>query len=105
MYPHPQAYHRDLRYPSHLFLTHGWYAQNWWLVEDQDSSCTAQQRESVLNRSFAFVQFDFLQDKNLTTDTGIVSPSSCFLALHTAHTTSYMNTAATCMHGQLSETL
>ena len=71
---HPQAYHRDLRYPRHLFLTYGWYVQNWWLVEDRNFSCTAEERESVLNRSLSFLQFDFLQDRNLTTDTGIVSP-------------------------------
>ena len=78
---HPQAYQRGLRYPRHLFLTYGWYDQNWWLVEDQNLSCTAQERESVLGRSFAFLQFDFLDGRNLTTDTGIVSPFSARFTL------------------------
>ena len=69
----PQAYHLGLHYPSHLLLTYAWYAPNWWKDEDQSFSCTVQQRESVLNRSLTFLQYDFLQDRNLTTDTGIVS--------------------------------
>ena len=80
---HPQAYSRSLHYPRHLFLTYGWYVQDWWKVEDQN--CTAQQRESVLSMSLSLLQFDFLEDHNLITDTGIVSSSSCMLALHTAH--------------------
>ena len=87
---HPQAYHRRLRYPRHLFLTPGWYVHNWWKVEDQNFSCTAKQRESVLPGSLAFLFTDFLQDRNMTTDTGIVSYSSlpaCFHSImHTLHT-------------------
>ena len=85
---HPQAYHRGLRYPCHLLLTAAWYARNWWLVEDQNISCTAEQRGSVLPTTLAFLHFDFLQDVNLTTDTGIVSPfrPACSVTLHTAYT-------------------
>ena len=75
---HPQAYHRGLLYPRHLFLTYGWYVQDWWLDEDRNLSCTAQERERVLARSFALLQFDFLDGRNLTTDTGIVSPFSAW---------------------------
>ena len=68
-----QAYHRGIHYPHHLLLTLGWYGQNWWQEEDQNFTCTAQERESVLNRSLAFLQCDFIEDLNLTTDTGIVN--------------------------------
>ena len=86
---HPQASKREeLHYPRHLFLTYGWYVQGWWKVEDQN--CTAQQRESVLNMSLSLLQFDFLEDRNLTTDTGIVSSSSCLLALHSPYCTQNM---------------
>ena len=69
----PQAYHSGLLYPRYLFLTYGWYDHNWWLVKDRNLSCTPQERASVLARSFAFLQIDFLDSRNLTTDTGIVS--------------------------------
>ena len=72
-----QAYHRGIHYPRHVLLTLGWYRQNWWRDEDSTAnlSCTAEQRESVLNISLAFLQCDFLgdEDLNMTTETGIVS--------------------------------
>ena len=86
---YPQAYYRGLRYPRHLLLTVAWYARNWWLVEEQNISCTAEQRESVLPTSLAFIHFDFLQDLNLTTDTGIVSSSLLCCTPHCVHTLLY----------------
>ena len=84
-----QAYHRGIRYPHHVLLTLGWYGQNWWRVEDPNLSCTAQERESVLNRSLAFLQCDFLEDLNTTTDTAIVNLPPCLLALYSM--TRYIN--------------
>ena len=81
----PQAYQRGLRYPRHLFLTYGWYVQEWWRVEDQNLSCTAQERESVLNRTLAFLQFDFIEDLDMSTSIGIVRLPSCLFALHITH--------------------
>ena len=72
---HSQAYHRGLKYPRYLLLTPAWYEAGWWLEEDDGLSCTAEQRTSVLPSSLAFVHFDFLEDVNMTTDTGIVSGS------------------------------
>jgi len=68
-----QAYHHGLRYPHHLLLTLAWYAQQWWLEEDQLSTCTPHQLESVLPSSLALTYFSFLQNHSMTTDTGIVS--------------------------------
>ena len=53
-------------------MTAAWYAPRWWLLEDEDYSCTAQERESVLPTSLAFLHFEFLKDLNLTTTSGIV---------------------------------
>ena len=88
--PCPQAYQRGLRYPRHLFLTYGWYDHNWWLVEDQNLSCTAQERENVLNRTLAFLQFDFIEDLDMSTETstGIVRLPS-FMLVCTPHYTHY----------------
>ena len=54
-------------------MTPAWYAPRWWLVEDDNYTCSALERESVLPTSLAFLQFEFLEDLNLTTTTGIVS--------------------------------
>ena len=71
----PQASKQKLHYPHHLLLTFGWYVQEWWREEDQNFTCTAQERESVLNRSLTFLQCDFIEDQpNMNTETGIVRP-------------------------------
>ena len=70
-----------MKFPVHLLLTAAWYAPRWWLLEDEDYSCTAQERESVLPTSLAFLHFEFLEDDNLTTTTGIVSWSIIYLKL------------------------
>ena len=72
-----QAYRRGLHYPRHLLLTPAWYAQQWWLEEDQLSTCTPQQLESVLPTSLALLHFNFLQNNSMTTDTGIVNSGIC----------------------------
>ena len=58
-----------------MFLTYGWYAVRWWEGEEEDpeDGCTPDQRESVLRYTLAPLQFEFLDDYNATTDTGIVS--------------------------------
>ena len=81
---HSQAYHLNLHYPHHTFITTGWYAPKWWLVKNPSLSCTPQQRESVLPLSFAVLQYVFIEDLNMTTDTGIVSPPLCLLVLYIA---------------------
>ena len=70
----PQASKQKLHYPRHLLLTYGWYVQEWWRVEDQNLNCTAQERENVLNRTLALLQFDFIKDLDMSTETstGIV---------------------------------
>ena len=48
-----QAYHRNIRYPTHLLLTYQWYSPNWWLVEDQNYTCTGEQRGEVLHMTLS----------------------------------------------------
>ena len=73
-------------------MTPAWYTQKWWLIEDEDYSCSASERESVLPTSLAFLHFEFLKDLNLTTTTGIVRCApycskilvyGCFIAYQT----------------------
>ena len=95
----PQASKQKLHYPRHLFLTYGWYVQDWWLDEDQNLPCTAQERENVLNRTLAFLQFDFIKDQDMSTETstGIVRLPS-FMLVCTPHYTHYDTvTVQSCM--------
>jgi len=72
-----QAFHNDIIYPKYLLLTLGWYREDWWTFEyNEQLNCSEADREAVLENSLAFLNFDFLDEKNdvnLTTDTGIVS--------------------------------
>ena len=53
-----QAYHRDIQYPTHLLLTYQWYSPQWWLVEDQNYTCTGKQRGEVLHRTLSVTIFN-----------------------------------------------
>jgi hypothetical protein len=56
-------------------MTPGWYRRLWWRVDNENLSCTVEERETVLTSSLAFLHFRFLNetaDANLTTMTGIV---------------------------------
>ena len=73
-----QAFRRGVRYPTHLLLTFQWYEERWWLKEngasDVNLTCTAEERERVLTHSLAFnfVLSDYLKNRDVTTDVGIV---------------------------------
>ena len=75
-----QAYERNIKLPKYLLLTIGWYRGVWWKVQDDNLNCTAEQRESVLFSSLAFLNFKFLEeeDYNITTSFGTVSMFGSF---------------------------
>jgi gamma-aminobutyric acid type B receptor len=45
-----EAYKSGLRYPKHMIITYGWYANNWWMepATSDQYNCTAYERASVL---------------------------------------------------------
>ena len=73
--PPPQAFDRGLRYPQYLFLTYAWYSDQWWELDTENLTCSADDRASVLPRTLALLHFDFIQhfDLESPTDTDIVS--------------------------------
>ena len=69
-FTHIQAYHRNIRYPTHLLLTYQWYSSNWWLVEDQNYTCTGEQRGEVLHMTLSVNIFsESLLDRSFTNTT------------------------------------
>ncbi len=72
-----QAYRRNIRYPTHLFVTYmyTWYsAPDWWLLGDH--SCTPENRASVMEYALGPIQFEFITNYSAVADTGIVSHKS-----------------------------
>ena len=69
-----QAYHHNIRYPTHSLLTFQWYNPQWWLVDDQDSTCTGEQRGQVLNRALSMAVHDtsYVDRENYNTTMNIV---------------------------------
>ena len=68
-----QAFRRGIHYPRHLFITPAWYVPNWWLVEDQNYSCSALERASIMPLTLGVLHFDFIEQLgNIDTNTGIV---------------------------------
>ena len=70
-----QAYHRNIRYPTHLLLTYQWYSPNWWLVEEQNDTCTGEQRAEVLHMTLSVDIFNssYLDNEGYYTSMNIVS--------------------------------
>ena len=71
-----QAYHRGLQFPRYLFVTIGWYSNFWWREDEQNLSCTIEERENVLGHSLVVSDEIFLdaeRDANVMTTPGIVS--------------------------------
>lgn len=71
---HCQAYHRNITYPTHLLMTFQWYSTEWWLEEDQNYTCTGEQRAEVLHHTLSVTNFDtsYLDRENLNTTMNIV---------------------------------
>ena len=74
-----QAYQRNIRYPTHMLLSQ-WYGHEWWLVEDQNYTCTGEQRGEVLHMTLFVDIFSFIEATN--TSMNVVS---CLIILLTSY--------------------
>ena len=67
-----QAYRRGLRYPRHLFIFMAWYQGRWWLRRDENETCTAEERETVLLHALLVHHFNFEVPDDYNTTTRLV---------------------------------
>ena len=69
-----QAYRQGVMYPRYLFFFYGWYADQWWVgTEDEDLTCTSEQREMVISSGLAPVLDEFTSNCSRVASTGTVS--------------------------------
>ena len=70
-----QAYRLGFHYPKYMFITYGWYANNWWTIPATSSryNCTAEERATVLPYTLAPTVPEFPTDLNAQAEPGIVS--------------------------------
>ena len=85
----PQAAIRGIHYPRYEFLFYGWYADNWWMEEDEElqslynNSCSITDRERVIGPALSPLQNEFISNCSSDVDSGIVSGMMvAVLALH-----------------------
>ena len=67
-----QAYRRGLRYPSHFIIFMGWYQGRWWLRQDGSETCTAEERETIMQYFITVHHYNFLVPDDRNTTTGLV---------------------------------
>ena len=70
-----KALARGMIYPEYVWMSYGWYTQNWWLDEHEDTSCTADQIKRAVWRSLAIHHFPIptSEEEDAPTDVGYVS--------------------------------
>ena len=68
-----QAKRQNLTYPGYVWITQGWYSDQWWMEED--TNCTREEMKSFLERAIAISHFPTASSENDITDSGIVSIS------------------------------
>lgn len=66
-----QAHKQNLRYPGYVWITHGWYSEQWWM--EGGVNCTGDELQSFLEGAIAISHFPTASNENEATDIGIVS--------------------------------
>ncbi len=79
LFPRPQASLRPRGYssPNYVWMTYGWYEENWWKAkvnpEQVPADCTDSHLAEFLHGSMVLQLVPTLNDSNSMTDTGLVS--------------------------------
>ena len=70
-----QAYRLGFRYPKYMFITYGWFSNNWWTEPATSSqhNCTAEERATVLLYTLAPIVSEFPTNLSAQAEPGIVS--------------------------------
>ena len=69
-----QAQRQNLRSPGYVWITQGWYPEQWW-VEGYEN-CTGDELQSFLEGAIGISHFPTASNESSATDTGIVSISA-----------------------------
>ena len=73
-----QAYHEGLRYPQYVWITHGWYPEQWWNISqeiygNQSRTCSSEEVAEFLSGVIAIQPFPTADDRYVQTKSGMVS--------------------------------
>ena len=61
-------------YPEYVWMSYGWYTQNWWL-DVEDTNCTVDELQMAIRRSLAIHHFPIptSDEEDAPSDVGYVS--------------------------------
>ena len=78
-----KALARGMVYPEYVWMSYGWYTQNWWL-DVEDTSCTADEMKRAIRRSLAIHHFPIptSEEEDAPTDVGYVSNFSILQSVY-----------------------
>lgn len=62
---------RDLTAPRYVWITYGWYQEEWWR-ESKNSVCSNNQLAGIVERGLALQLFPRSRHPEVMTDTGLV---------------------------------
>ena len=73
-----QAYHKGLRYPQYVWITHGWYPEQWWNISqeingNQTEKCSGEEMTAFLIGIIAIQPFPTADNRYVQTESGMVS--------------------------------
>ena len=73
-----QAHHKGLSYPQYVWITHGWYPEQWWNISqevygNQTDTCSSEEVAAFLNGVIAIQPFPTADDRYAQTESGMVS--------------------------------
>ena len=66
-----QAQRQNLRYPGYVWITQGWYSDQWWT--EGDVNCTGEDLEFFVEGAIAISHFPTASNETEATDIEIVS--------------------------------
>lgn len=74
-----QAQSQNFTYPRYAWIAYDWYPKRWWAFEESnvEVSCSESQLAEFLDKVISFRWRPVPDDRNATTDSGIVSQSLC----------------------------
>ena len=84
MFPLPQAILQDLLPPAYVFITLGWFSDNWWdpaneMTYNLSSSCSKEQMERALHMSLSIATDSAPSNNTTPTISGLVRSISPYM--------------------------
>ena len=79
-YNHRTSPNAEHHYPGYVWITLGWYRDDWWresVARDDQTQCSDEDLEPLIRNTFSIQLGNATVDRSTTTDVGIVRIKFC----------------------------